>query len=268
MSKFMRKMVWGAAVSAVALGFVAAQPPKSPPPMAKPLPAEPAQLPDQVKKADPLGAMLSDAKSAYGKLRDYTCVFTRQERMDGVLGAEQVAEMKVRTKPYSLAVRFGKPAAVAGMEELYVSGTRTGKMKYRPAGAKGVNGFQLVSLDDPKVLAENRHPITEVGVGATIDLLTSIATREKSLGNGLEVFTAEFQFAGKTTTRYEILARRAHAHRYAYRMLVYVDQETKLPVRFEAYDAPKAGTTTGELLEAYSYTDQKFNVGLGDSAFE
>ena len=51
-------------------------------------------------------------------------------------------------------------------------------------------------------------------------------------------------------------------------MLVYVDKETKLPVRFEAYDAPKPGTTTGELLEAYSYTDVKFNVGLGESAFE
>ena len=102
------------------------------------------------------------------------------------------------------------------------------------------------AANDPKVVAENRHPITEVGVGATIDLLTSIATREKSLGNGLEVFTSDFQFAGKTTTRYEILARRAHAHRYAYRMLAYVDKETKLIVRFEAYDAPKAGTIAGE----------------------
>ena len=269
MSKIMRKLGWGAAVGAIVLGFVAAQPPKASPLATKPVPTvEPAQLPDQVKAIDPLGAMLSDAKTAYGKLRDYSCIFTRQERLGGVLGAEQVAEMKVRIKPHSVAVRFAKPDAVAGMEELYVSGTRTGKMKYRPAGAKGVNGFQLVSLDDPIVVAENRHPITEVGVGATIDLLTSIATREKSLGNGLEVFTSDFQFAGKTTTRYEILARRAHAHRYAYRMLAYVDKETKLIVRFEAYDAPKAGAIVGELLEAYSYTDQKFNVGLGDSTFE
>ena len=261
-----RKLTWGLAAGAVALGFVAAQPPsavKAPPAI-----VEPAQLPDPIKQADPLGAMLSDAKTAYAKLRDYTCVFTRQERMKDVLGSEQVAEMKVRVKPFSIAVRFAKPDAVAGMEELFVSGTRTGKMKYRPAGAKGVNGFQLVSLDDPKVLADNRHPINEIGIGATLDLLSSIATREKTLGNGLEVFTSDFQFAGKIATRYEIFAKRAHAHRYAYRVLVYVDKETKLPVRFEAYDAPKPGTTTGELVEAYSYTDVKFNVGLGESAFE
>ena len=267
MSKVIRKLALCAAVVAVAVGFAVAQPPKSPPPVAK-VPTEPATLPDRVRTADPLGAMLSDAKTAYGNLRDYICVFTRQERIKDVLGAEQVAEMKVRVKPFSMAIRFARPDAVAGMEELYVSGTRTGKMKYRPAGAKGVNGFQLVSLDDPKLLADTRHPITELGVGATIDLLTNIATREKALGNGLEVFTSDFQFAGKNATRYEILARRAHAHRYAYRILVYVDKETKLPLRVEAYDAPKPGTTAGDLLEAYSYTDQKFNVGLGDSAFE
>ena len=141
-------------------------------------------------------------------------------------------------------------------------------MKYRPAGAKGVNGFQLVAPDDPKVLAETRHPITEVGIGATIELIAGIAAREKTLGHSLEVSASDFQFAGKNVVRYEMLARRSHAHRYAYRMLVYVDKQTKLPVRFEAYDAPKPGTTSGELLEAYSYTDLKLNVGLGDSAFE
>ncbi len=268
MLKFVRLCVCGVDIGAAATAFVAAQPPKTPPATVAKTAAEPAALPNQVQKADPLGAMLLDAKTAYGKLRDYTCVFTRQERLNGVLGAEQVAAMKMRVKPQSIALRFARPESVAGMEELYVSGTRTGKMKYRPAGAKGINGFQLISLDDPKVLADTRHPITEAGFAATIDRLIAIANREKALGNNLEVYTSDFQFAGKTVTRYEVLARRAHAHRYAYRVLVYVDKETKLPVRFEAYEAPKPGTTVGDLLEAYSYTDVKFNVGLGESAFE
>jgi hypothetical protein len=264
MLKLIRSGAWSLAAGAAALAFTAAQPPQTPATKTTP----PAALPEQVKSADPLGDMLSEAKTAYGKVRDYSCVFTRQERVNGVLGAEQVAEMKVRAKPFSVALKFGKPAAVAGMEELYSASHRIGKMKYRPAGAKGVNGFQLVALDDPKILAETRHPVTELGIGAAIDLLTSIATREKTSGNGLEVHASDFDFGGKKVTRYEVLARRAHAHRYAYRVLVYVDKETKLPVRFEAYDAPKPGTTVGDLLEAYSYTELKLNVGLGDSAFE
>jgi outer membrane lipoprotein-sorting protein len=55
---------------------------------------------------------------------------------------------------------------------------------------------------------------------------------------------------------------------YCYRTVVYFDKQTKLPVRFEAYDWPAAGGTPGgEKLECYSYVDVKFNVGLTDAAF-
>ena len=51
-------------------------------------------------------------------------------------------------------------------------------------------------------------------------------------------------------------------------MLVYVDKETKLPVRFEAYDQPKSGAAAGDLLEAYSFSDLKLNAGLGENTFD
>ncbi|MBX9628756.1 MAG: DUF1571 domain-containing protein, partial [Gemmataceae bacterium] len=218
---------------------------------------------DPARAADPLGAMLADAKAAYGKLRDYTATFTRQERVGGVLGAEQVAELKVRVSPYSVRVRFARPEAAAGVEGVYVAGSRTGKAKVR---AKGAAGFTSAAADDPKPLG-GRHPLPDIGVGPVIDRLAGIAARERTLGNPVEVFTSEFTFAGKATTRYEVFCRRPHAHRYAHRVLVYVDNQTKLPVRFEAYDTPKSGQAVGELLEAHSYTDLKANVGLGDAAF-
>ena len=56
--------------------------------------------------------------------------------------------------------------------------------------------------------------------------------------------------------------------RYAAKMVVYVDKETKLPVRFEAYADPKTGAATGDLLEMYSFTDLKFNSGIGENTFE
>ena len=91
---------------------------------------------------------------------------------------------------------------------------------------------------------------------------------EKTLNNPVEVFTADYQFANRNVTKYEIFTRRPHAFRYAAKMVVYIDKETKLPVRFEAYDEPKAGATTGELLEAYSFTDLKFNTGIGENTFD
>ncbi len=266
-----KKIVAIVSTGALTLAFTAAQPPgpsASPTVKTVAIPLDPAPLPDPVKTANPLGAMLSEAKTAYSKVRDYSCLFSRQERIRDVLGVEQVAEMKVRAKPFGVAVRFAKPESVAGLEERYAAGSRLDKVKYRPAGAKGVNGFQLVSLDDPKILAETRHPINGIGIGATIELLISMSAREKALGNTLEVFTSDYQFGGKNVTRYEIFAKRAHAHRYAFRTLVYVDKESKLPMRLEAYSEPKPGMTVGELLECYSYTEVKLNVGIGESAFE
>ena len=56
---------------------------------------------------------------------------------------------------------------------------------------------------------------------------------------------------------------------YCYRCVVYFDKELKLPVRVEVYDWPKPnGNPNGELLECYSYTNLKFNLGLTDAAFE
>ncbi|MBN9121619.1 MAG: DUF1571 domain-containing protein, partial [Planctomycetes bacterium] len=105
-------------------------------------------------------------------------------------------------------------------------------------------------------------------MAAIVDRVAAAAAREKTLNNPVEVYAGDFQFAGRNVTRYEIFTRRPHAFRYAHRMLVYVDKETKLPVRYEAYDQPKSGAAVGDLLEAYSFSDVKLNVGLGENSFE
>ena len=51
-------------------------------------------------------------------------------------------------------------------------------------------------------------------------------------------------------------------------MLVYVDKETKLPLRYEAYDQPKSGAAVGDLLEAYSFSEVKLNPGHGENIFD
>ena len=266
MSVLSRKVLCGLLAGAAAVGVAAAQPPAEP---TKSPGVSPAAAIDPVKAADPLGAMLADARAAYAKIRDYTCTFTRQEKLHGALSGEQVAEMRVRTQPHSVYVRFAQPEGVAGMEAAYIADRRDGKIRYRPAPKAGANEFRTVSPEDPKMLAENRRPVSELGIGKVIDLLVTVAARERSLNNPVETFTSDYVFAGRAVTRYEVLTRRPHAHRYAYRAVVYVDKETKLPVRFEAYDQPKpGGPSTGELFEAYSYSDIKLNVGLGASAFE
>ena len=50
--------------------------------------------------------------------------------------------------------------------------------------------------------------------------------------------------------------------------MLYIDNDTKLPVRAENYDWPRqGGPPEGELLEMFSYIDLRFNVGLTDQEF-
>lgn len=274
----MRVRNWGAGVAAAGLvaaaaggvvlfGVALAQPPRGPNPKATEKAPEPAKT-EVAKPADPLGTMLAEAKAAYAKTRDYTGTFTRQERRAGVLGAEEVGEIKARVSPFGVYVRFARPDTAAGVEVSYSAAKKDGKVRYRPAGVAGRRGFLVLEPDAPKFLADHRHPATAWGIGAVIDQISASTAREKRLNNPVEVFTADYQFASRNVTKYEIATRRPHAARYAARMVVYVDKETKLPVRFEAYDDPKPGATAGDLLEAYSFSDLKFNTGVGESVFD
>ncbi|QEG32324.1 hypothetical protein GobsT_71790 [Gemmata obscuriglobus] len=261
----MRAKAWLAVAFAGVLGVgaVVAQPPKGGAPK-----TEAPKAPEGAKITDPLATMIAEAKGALGKTRDYTCTFTRQEVVKGALSAEQVAEMKVRLNPGGVYVRFARPDAIAGMEVAYTAARKNDKFRYRPAGVGGAKGFRTLDLDDSKFLAENRHPVADWTMSAVVDRVATAAAREKALNNPVEVYTGDFQFAGRNVTRYEIFTRRPHAFRHAHRTLVYVDKETKLPLRYEAYDQPKSGAAVGDLFEAYSFSDVKRNVGLGEAVFD
>lgn len=51
-------------------------------------------------------------------------------------------------------------------------------------------------------------------------------------------------------------------------MKVYIDHELGLPIRFEAYDWPKSAGAEPKLVEEYTYSDLKTDIGLGDADFD
>ncbi len=246
-----------------------------PPADSPPVPLAPAVARVEVSSATVDGSAafpkaLADARTACGKLRDYTCHLIRQERVGGKLLAEQVCELRVRTQPLSVDVRVTAPKEVSGQETSYLSAKSTSKVRFKAAREEGIKyGFVTLPADDPKVLAATRHPAAETGMAAVLDRLERAVATEKRLNHPVQVLTAEYTFAGRPVTRYELFAEQPHPNRYAYRCVLYVDKETKLPARFEAYDQPKpGGPTGGELLEVQSFVGLKTNTGLGESAFE
>jgi len=214
--------------------------------------------------------MIADAKAVYAKTRDYSGHIVRQERVNGELLAEQSGEIRVRTEPFSIGVKMLLPKAASGWEASLITGTglKEDRFRFRAAGIAGVDGLKGMKVTDPKALAGQRHTIADTGIAAILLRTEKIVEVEKKAKNPVQIVAAEYTFQKRPTVRYEIFCERPHPLRYAHRVVLYVDPEYKLPVRFEAYDAPKPGDAAGDLLECVSFVNLKFNGGLGDSAFD
>ena len=61
-------------------------------------------------------SMMASCLEQYKQVSDYTCTFYKRERVDGVLLPYQVMEMKARTQPFSVYMRFVRPARGPGSD--------------------------------------------------------------------------------------------------------------------------------------------------------
>ncbi len=255
------------------VGLVSAAPPMLP--MGKAPPANDL-TPTPMTKATPLPTLQADvvdqlleqARATLRRTHDYTCTFIKQEKVHGRLLPEQIAIQHARLRPFALHMKFLSPNEIRGQQATYIPEKHgTTKMRVRPAGALGVVGFVTLSQTDPRVLEQTRHTMSEAGLVALVETLIREYNAEKRNGPP-KIALAEYQFAGRPCYRVEMLHQPGVNPGYCHRCVIYFDKEHCLPIRFEAYEAPKAnGPAEGELIECYSYVDLKLNVGLTDAAF-
>jgi hypothetical protein len=208
------------------------------------------------------------AKKAYAKVRDYTCTLTKQEKLDGELSPEEVIDLRMRTDPFSVDMRWRQPRSLSGQEVVYVTGKNSGKLRVRAAGFRGLIGFVSLSLDDPLVTCASKHSIKEMGIGHLIDQFLAGWKMERKLGK-TKVRISTTRFGGMRCTRVELTHPTSAGGKLEfYRNVVDFDERTHLLVHVENYDWPGKPGGPGELVEAFAYTDLRLNVGLPDSVFE
>ncbi len=210
-------------------------------------------------ETDLLGFWITAARETFARVRDYQCTLTKRERIDGAMQEEQVATMKVRSQPFSVNVKFMAPRSVAGKEASYVAGKNNGMIKAKSGGALGLVGYVTMDPRDPKALRGTRHSITEAGIGNLIERL--VAAHAQEIKRAVQITVAEVEFHRRNCVRFDVIDPRSDCVNQHPRTLVYFDRETNLPIRYEAFDR------RGDLVECFSYTDLRFNVGLTDAAF-
>jgi hypothetical protein len=253
------------------LAVVGGATPPEPPPAAAmppaPQPAGPAAAPPAAA-ASPMDEpirLVKQAREAYAQVRDYSCVLVKRERVGGQLPPDNVILMNVRTRPFSVYLRWQEPRDLAGQEVCYVAGRNNGQMRVRSAGALGVVGFVSLDPNDPRARKTSRHSITEAGIGNVIERFSAGWEGERRL-NVTQVRLGEYEYNKRRCTRVETIHPARKEFLY-YRSVVYFDQQNRLPIRVECYDWPRAQGDPGQLVEVVNFVNLRLNVGLSDAVF-
>ncbi|HTU91208.1 MAG TPA: DUF1571 domain-containing protein [Gemmataceae bacterium] len=257
-----------------ALGLVllgAGQPPTPAPSPGQPSAPRPMDVaaPAAASPMDKPLRLIHEAQTAYQNVRDYTCLLIKRERINGKLPPDNIIEMKVRTQPFSVYLRWLQPRGEAGQEVCYVAGKNDGKMRVRPKGMFGsFAGFVSLDLDDPRVRQTSRRNISEAGIGNMIERFARAWENERRLNLTTQVQVAEYEYNRRRCMRVETIhPNNAGGHFLYCRDIVYFDKETHLPIRLEFYDWPRVAGDPGQLVEVYSFANMRINVGLTDEVF-
>jgi hypothetical protein len=200
-------------------------------------------------------------------IADYSATLIKEERVDGVLGEQEAAFIKVRHQPFAVYMYFLKPNK--GRECLYNAG---------PGGAKGL----LVARDcgfkkrlgrfelDPEgrlAMKGQKYPISKLGIRNLVTELIDVATNDIQYGE-CEVQTRQSVINGRETTLIEVIHPVPRRNFRFHKAEVFIDNELRLPIRYAAYMWPQNPGEAPPLEEAYTYLNVKLNNGYTDADFD
>ena len=196
-------------------------------------------------------SLLGKMESSYARLKDYTAVFRKHERVDN---------NKIRDE--QILVKFQKPFKVymkwidEAKEALYVDGENNNQVLARCDGLLGLTTWRF-NPTAAVLMRGNRHPITEIGFGYILQVMDKDFNMAKQYGEVEVVKMEDETFDGRPSTVIEAKFTPHDGRKYyAARMVCHVDKEFVLPVGITCYD------DKNELMEQYSYLNLKPNVGL------
>jgi hypothetical protein len=212
--------------------------------------------------------MISLSKARFREVDDYSCDFYKRERVHGKLTELHVMDMKERVRPKSIYFKFRQPNR--GREAIYVDGKNEGLVVAHDVGfTKFLTGTMRLDPRGSRAMENNRHPITEAGIGELIDTIESRWTSELDPKHSIVNHVDGMQVGPHASvSMIESIHPSRRPEFLFHKVRLYINDEHGLPIRFEAYDWPKTPDVTPELVEEYTYLNLRLNVGLRDTDFD
>jgi hypothetical protein len=201
-------------------------------------------------------------------VKDYSATMFKHEKVDGKLQEMETMYIQVRHEPFSVYMYFLAPDRLKGQECLYVEGKNDGKMIARGTGIKKIVGAVPLDPKGAMAMAGNRYPITEIGMNTLTKRLIEVGEQDKKFGECDVKFYRGAKIGDRSSTCIEVIHPVKRANFKFNKALVFVDDELKMPVRYEAFEWPDKPGGQPQLLEEYTYTHIKVNNGYTDYDFD
>jgi hypothetical protein len=247
---------------------------------AQPAQAEAAEEHPLASKVRMAEKLLEDMRA---NVKDYSATLVKRERVDGVLLDYQYMAAKIRQEqlnergevvtPFSVYLNFVAPETVKGREVIYVKGRNDGKLTAHDGGSgiiAAIRSSVTVNLDPtaPRAMQGNKYPITDIGMENLLKKLIEVAELDMKHGE-VDVKTFEgTKINGRVCTCLQTVHPVPRDHFRFHIARIYIDDEHKLPIRYESYGWPQSEGAKPPLLEEYTYLDLKLNNGFTDRDFD
>lgn len=205
------------------------------------------------------------SRDAAAKLTDYQATFSKKELVGKQL-LPLTMEMKFRTKPFSVYLLFGKPHE--GREVLYVDGKNGGKLLAHETGIKAIVGTVALLPTSADAMAEGRYPITMIGMEKMADGVITMWENELKHEEPEVKYYPNAKLAGMQCQVIESVHPTPKRQFAFHRTRIYIDKATGLPVRVEQNGFPVKAGAPAPIIEEYTYSNIRTNVGLTDKDFD
>ena len=195
---------------------------------------------------------------------DYKAVLTKRE----VVGRRMISKryfVKVRHEPFSIYMRTMEPDT--GCEVIYVDGRNEGNQLSHLTGMQRVLGTLRRPPTCPEAMAESRYPITKLGLEKHLQSFIDQWEYETAYG---EIELEEYPDAQIGNQRCRVIEAGHPTPRRQFRYhktRLYLDARSGMPVRFERLGFPPQSGERAPVVEQYTYTELRTDVGMTDYDF-
>ena len=220
----------------------------------------------------PLAPVVSFARDTLARVnnaRDYSCLLSLRAQTGAEQGKYDNLHLKVRHKPEAMYAFFLGPKTPKG-EEAICTGDHPNSSLI--AHSVGVQGRPAVTRKGPAGAADPAQvageSLNDLGIKPQLTRWLAMYEAELPRGEAIVQCYPQVEVDQRLAMCIEVTHPTQRPHFRYQRTRLFVDEGSKLPVRFEAYGWPTAAGQTPPLAEELTYRDIQLNRGFTDQDFD